>query len=255
MKKIIALLSVFTLLVSSCSSDETEPTITEPIVETSSGLVKKIIYTDNGDVETHEYTYNGNKLVKINYIEDGLYETYTYTGDLITKTEYFTSIGNLLDKDTYTYNSEGKLTSKLSLNYNFSTGSKYFYTYNANGTITIEKYVGNLTTQTTLDSTNVLTFLNGNLISENINDVNMGTYSATYTYDNKINPLNNITGYNKLFEDVYDFDSSFNNILSMTDTGFATNYNSVYTYNSSNLPVTCVNTYSDTSTDSVQFIY
>ena len=84
MKKLLYLFSAVALLLTSCSSDDDD--------SSSSGtLLTKIIETyDDGTIENITYTYNGNKIVKISSDLDLRDETiYTYSGDLITKEEYF----------------------------------------------------------------------------------------------------------------------------------------------------------------------
>jgi hypothetical protein len=85
MKKILLLLSFSVVLLSSCSSDDSSPSESQPL------LLKTMTEGDVlfGQTVTH-FTYNGNKLVEIFKDGDDDYaDVYTYTGDLITKIEKF----------------------------------------------------------------------------------------------------------------------------------------------------------------------
>ena len=85
MKKLLCLLSASFLVLMGCSKDDA----TSENPDSSTVLLKKIIDTDSDGIETTaEYTYEGNKLIEVSY-SDGNIEKSTYTGDLITKVEFF----------------------------------------------------------------------------------------------------------------------------------------------------------------------
>ena len=97
MKKIILFVSAFALLVTSCSSDDSDP---EPAAPTGTLLTKIIETYDDGSVETSNITYNGNKIVSMITVEYNEKTIFTYTGDLITKEEFF--VDDIID-ETFVY--------------------------------------------------------------------------------------------------------------------------------------------------------
>ena len=105
MKKILALLCVFVLIISSCSGDEETPIVTPTPPENTNILVKKIIRKDenNNIISISDFSYSGNKLLKIT--TNGNYNIYTYVGNLISKIEKYNSSDELIGSDEYFYNS------------------------------------------------------------------------------------------------------------------------------------------------------
>ena len=107
MKKIIYLFSALILLFVFCYS-ESHNSSDDTCVPV---LLKKIIETDyNGDVFTTNYFYEGNKIVKT-VDDDGYYEKFYYTGDLITKMEFYSDTDLLEQTDLFTYNVNQQLGS------------------------------------------------------------------------------------------------------------------------------------------------
>ena len=102
MKKLICVLSVFTLILTSCSGDSDSPATPE-----DGALLTKIITTDPDGTITANLTYNGNKLVSI-VDNEGYEENFTYAGDLITSTQEVDG-GTVIMNNTFEYNSDGKL--------------------------------------------------------------------------------------------------------------------------------------------------
>lgn len=127
MKKLLYLFSALALTLTSCSSEDDSNNNSSDVT-----LIKKIILTSDDEEDdsywnnTIIFTYNGTKLVESR--EDDNYKTvYTYTGDLITKIEYFD--GTVLDEyDLFSYNSSGKLIEYRSIGNDFE--EKFTYTYN-----------------------------------------------------------------------------------------------------------------------------
>jgi hypothetical protein len=233
MKKLICLFSAFALVFTSCSSDDT-PVITTP-VDTSGILVTRIIETyDDNSTYTTEYVYSGNKIVSASG-SDG-YEMFTYTGNLITKIEFFLSDNTLDQVETYSYDSSDRLISLVRV-YPTETswGDKQTYTYNTNGTISVSFYSGNYTSQTNLDRTGEITFLNGEISQITTSDGN----TDNYTYDNKINPFKNVLGFNKFYFIDALTDGNLNNVTEMTSSTIGGSYVNSYTYNANNFPLTC----------------
>lgn len=258
MKKLALAFSALVLVFTSCSSsDDSEPIV--PV--TPSGiLIKKMVLTSNNeDSESYwnstiNFTYNGNKLVQA-IDEDNYKLVYTYTGDLITKIEYFD--GSTLDgQDLFTYNTDGKLIEYRDLSVFEDFEHKFTYNYNSNGTVSVQEYQGTIGNTSPVFSPDIYTFTNGELTSTN---------SGSITYDSKNNPFKNVTGYQEImtFEFSDDYAIAFGrnqNIVSApagtstTDGTFST-----YTYNADNYPATSSTTaiYSTgfNGTVNVQYFY
>ncbi len=208
----------FASTLNSCSKDEQTPVPVVTETPTSNLILpKKIVLSGGSDgTTTITLTYKGNKIVEINYSE-GTKEIYTYTGDLITKTETYEG-KTLTDQSIYNY-TNNKLTNVTTTENSIdnSTGmvkiykSKDVYIYNTDETILNERYtIDNVTGAETKDSNSDLkTFANGNLVKEvssssytyfnGIENVTSATIrTTTYEYDTKNNPIKNILGFNKL---------------------------------------------------------
>lgn len=238
MKKLALVFSALVLILTSCSSSDDDAATLEP----SPVLLKKIIDVDpiDGNITTL-LTYNGNKITGSSS-DDGTSLAFTYTGDLITKLDYFT--GTTLDqRELYTYNSNNKLVTFVRLNYDLPTsGVKETYVHNADGTISYSRYLGDAVSQTQLTYTGKAFFTNGEISKVEkyytIGGVNT-TQTTNYTYDDKNNPFMNITGYSALtFTDSF-ADGVMHNVLTEVHvSNSASNLTSTYTYNSSNFPIT-----------------
>ncbi|AWM14229.1 hypothetical protein DI487_10445 [Flavobacterium sediminis] len=112
MKKLLALISASVLLLTSCSSDDNKSS------NSTGTLLSQIIETfDDGSVETLSFVYNGNKIVRYSWDSSLQDETiFTYTGNLITKEEYFFDDGagdSYSEVMNYEYNSNGKLIKSI----------------------------------------------------------------------------------------------------------------------------------------------
>jgi len=216
MKKIITLLSIFLLTITSCNKDDdnAEQTI----------LLKKIINIEGSNTQTGIINYNGNKISEIIYSDDQKF-VYTYTGDLITKIIAYEG-GTIVSTIDYTYennNLRGSVQNYTSKSNGVSTNRKLrtVYTPKSDGTILEERFSTDPnTTIETKTANNIYTFTNGNLTKEidTYTDFN-GTINTTikvtyiYEYDNKKNPSSTAIGLNKIeFSDT----SSLNNIIKRT---------------------------------------
>ena len=244
MKKLLYLFSAIALTLASCSSEDDSNNISDV-------LVTKIIetYEDNSTYTT-EYVYSGTKLVS-STDSDGEYQLFTYTGNLITKIEYFLSDDTLDQVETYTYDSSDRLISFVRV---FPTdtdwGNKETYTYNTNGTIFVNYYSGDYNSQTNLDQTGVITFLNGEISQIATSDGN----TDDYTYDNKNNPFKNVLGYNKIYFTDALTDGVVNNIVTMTSSSTGGSYVNTNTYNSNDFILTSESV-SSVETISSEFFY
>ncbi|KAF2337720.1 hypothetical protein [Flavobacterium ginsenosidimutans] len=244
MKKILCLFGALTLLLTSCSSEDSP----------SSDLVllkKNVITTPEGDKITVNYKYDGNKIVSTtdDSGDVGLY--YTYTGDLITKIEFKYADGTVDQINTFSYNAEGKLTTFVRVEPNMDWGHKEVYTYNADGTVTAQSFSGDGTTQTLEGTTNTIKFVNGE-VSEIISE-DASWENHKYTYDNKNNPTKNILGMDKIaFVDGEGNGVKFNILTDTSEGDLWTN--STFTYNENGYPVKEVNTGSD-SLGTIEYFY
>ncbi|KGO88880.1 hypothetical protein Q764_10735 [Flavobacterium suncheonense GH29-5 = DSM 17707] len=248
MKKLIYAFSALALLFASCSSDNDSSS------EDTSGpvLLKKLIETDfNGDVYTTDYFYNGNKLIKtVN--DDGTYQNITYTGNLITKMEFFSETDQLEQTDLFVYNENEQLVNFQRLLHNEDLGFKEVYVYDASGNVAVTYYDGDLASQTNETGTGNVTFLNGEISV--MTDMDAGV-TKTYTYDTKNTPFKNVLGMGKL--SFYDSgnDQGINHNVVMLTKSDGESVTSTYTYNSSDYPVTCVDDDSVLGNISYQFFY
>jgi hypothetical protein len=222
MKKIILCLGLIAVSLASCSSDDSGSSD-----NSSDVLVRKVVYNAITDdyTETVQYTYNGNKLVKGVY-DDGSVETYTYTGDLITKMEY-TEDGELIYKETFSYDGSGRLTEYHALEDGYD--DQETFVYNNDGTVTSTIGTG------VAAMTRTLHFQNDELVQ-----IVGGGETYNYTYDAKNSPFGNVTGYAKIATVVHgdhEFFGAKQNISTIhevtNDVDYMTN---TMTYNSADYP-------------------
>ncbi|HSD14889.1 MAG TPA: hypothetical protein VLB74_09600 [Flavobacterium sp.] len=241
MKKLIYAFSALALLFASCSSDSDSSSNDS----SATVLLKKIIETDwDGAVTTSILTYNGDKLQRITN-DDGTYEVYTYSGDLITKSESFDENDARYEAFVYTYNSESKLIEAKWLDYLGEGGgsSKVLYTHNSDGTVSYEEFTGDVSSQTEF-------YREGKIYSDKIEEyapefdgTPAHTITHTYTYDDKNQPMKNVKGYDKIWFAFTDYGTNYlNNMTSnLHTTTLGVNQpisSTVYTYNSQNYPIT-----------------
>lgn len=229
MKKIVFLFTVLsTVLMSSCSNDDSS---------SSSDLVllKKVIITEAEGKSIVNYTYNGNKIVSIISDTKEINMYYTYTEDVITKLEFRLPDGSVEQTNMFTYSSDGKLTTFLRVEFDDDQlrGYKEVYTYNVNGTISVESYNGDDKTQTNKSGTSTIKFLDGE-VSE-IASTNSPNHK--YKYDSKNNAVKNILGFEKIAFVDGEAVGAFRNIISDTsDKEVWSTYS--YTYNADGYPQT-----------------
>lgn len=240
MKNVFCFLSCCLLIFTSCSSDDSKS-------DGSILLLKKANVISNGVmIYNAKYIYQGGKLVKREntYDDSSFYEiNFIYTNDLVTKVESHKD-GVLQSTDYFQYNSESKLTSHLTLSNISNYGRRVTDNYNPDGTCTVTVSEGDLMNQNTVIKNLKVFFDNGKVLKTEryqMIDGNMETLTTQYAYDDKKNPVYYMPGYNKLDDYAYGFQSSPNNITSITYS--ATNSSiidvdeSQYTYNSHDFPV------------------
>ena len=186
----LLLVTLFIVTFTSCSSDNND-TFQEK-------LLKRVIEINNdGTSSTFNFTYNGNKIVSINSEINN--QTFSYTGDLITRIiEFNTTTQHQIIFD-YSY-SDDKLTKVIcSDNYELN------YIYNGDGTVSYEKTTTDINNNTILLYHGTMSFQGENLSNDirTLDNTAVNVLSkeeVSFVYDAKRNPLNNITGYNKLVD-------------------------------------------------------
>lgn len=235
MKKLLYLFSAFALVLTSCSSNNESEQILQatPILITQ--MTATVVNNGNTESNTATFTYDGTKILSQNY--GNYYINYSYTGNLITKIEYFLN-DVVISKELYTYNSLEKLVNYQRTEYdnvNGNYGVNVDYVYNSNGTVSYTRNTGNLPNLIP-SSTGIINFNNEGLV---ISIETSTGYTYSYTYDTKNNPVKNVLGFDKLIFSDDDVSSLTKNLVSEVQTNsfgiFTTNFN--HTYNSNDYPI------------------
>lgn len=240
MKKLLYLFAASLLVFTSCSKDDNNSSDSA-----SSILVKKRINVGyNGLSSSENIVYNGNKIVSITE-QDGSVFKYTYTGELITKTEEIDAKGVVDYTTEYTY-TNGKLTTSINKN----TGSEFYYkvkyTHNADGTVSYDQFRGTVATgvEEEYGATGKYTFKDGNLVKLEVSNYGDEKFYV-YEYDTKNSPFKNVTGLSLLLDD----ETAVNNVVKETRTSgsgdnihtYITTYS--YTYDANNYPTERIESY------------
>lgn len=240
MKKLALACGAFLLMLSSCSSssDSSSSSTNDDV------LVSKTVetYALDGSVVTSNYTYAGKKIVQ-ETDSDGVVTKFTYTGNLITKIEYFDDSDALEQTEIFAYNSSNQLTSYTRLEHFDDNGDRETYVYNANGTVTCTSYDGDLLSQDNFYGTSIIYFTNNEVsMIEEYSDIDILTGTRLYTYDTKNSPFKNIIGFDKIQFIENEAVGIHHNIVTdnYTDFGVLTTYTTTYTYNDNNFPLTAV---------------
>jgi len=225
-KKLFYFLSAFVFVFTSCSNDaETN----KPLEPSQQILPKAIVYQSkiNDETQTNTLVYNGNKILNVSRLLDGkvVKTVFTYSGNLITKTEGF--IDNVLISTTnYTYD-KNKLKEAILILANVSSKNgfymKRFYTHNSDGTISyviFRDYAPNIAE----DGEKIMTFKDGNLVkttTKYLGEPSYYNYVYEYKYDSKNNPLKNIVGLDLILFDggVYNGHDMSNGDFGINDFG------------------------------------
>lgn len=248
MKKLIYAFSALALFFASCSSDSDST----PDDSSSTVLLKRMIETDVDDeVYTTVFTYDGNKIVKATD-DDGYYEKYFYTGEVITKIEFYNDIDELEQTELFTYNASQELITFQQLSHVDEVGRKEVYIHEG-ASIGVSYYVGDLTTQTDAEGTATITISNGEISQTS----GLGV-TTNFTYDTKNSPFRNVLGMGKIAISNSDasFDGANHNAVSIVwFDGEERSAMFTYTYNASNYPVTCAQADSVVGNSSFQFFY
>jgi hypothetical protein len=240
MKKFALAFSALLLIMASCSKSDSDDVKDQSIL-TGDVLIKKMILTSTTeDLDsfwnaTYTYSYNGSKLTQITG-NDGYKAVYTYTGDLITKIDYFYGI-ELEGKDIFIYNSSGKLISYKDQDILQNFERIYNYTYLSNGSVTYNISIGQIGSACCPSSSQTYVFSNGELTADS---------NGPLVYDNKNNPFKNITGYKEIIfpEVADDYQIAFGRNKNLTSVSLTSNpikgTFSTYTYNANDYPITSI---------------
>ncbi|TBX70391.1 hypothetical protein EZL74_04235 [Flavobacterium silvisoli] len=229
MKKILVLTVLSTLLFTSCSSSDSSPAAENDVL-----MTKSIATYDNGTPITTTYVYSGKKIQK-SMSSNGYYEKFYYTGDLLTRIDYFDDSDVWIYKETYDYNSNNQLISYGWIELTNDYGSRELYTHNSDGTISVTKLYGNASVQSNFSDSGTIYLNNGDVSMIDMDSGGMYMYS----YDSKNSPFKNITGLDKVNFTDGDPTGVFHNMLTESHDGFPSetmSYN--YTYNGQNFPST-----------------
>jgi hypothetical protein len=196
---------------------------------TDNGVTTTTTYKDVS-VSTYDST-NITKLASISLTSSNSWNTtvskrkvvYTYTGNLITKTESLDVAGVVQNSTVYTYNDKNKMTSST---YTNSKGKvfKSVYVYNADGTVTGTQYSTSVSGAVTPSGeTSVYTFLNGNLVKDEYSYTSTNgnsTETSTFVFDTKNNPSKYVLGLSNIFGTTANVNNTISSIS--TDSSLST---------------------------------
>ena len=247
MKKLLYLFLVLTILGCSSNDDNSDDIDNN---DNNNILVSKISYDDN-EVASYSYeenfTYELNKIVErldVTYYNGSIQNTYRaqfiYSNDLIARVDYYDEDDNLLDRTTFQYDSQSRVTLVEEDSYyngSIEYESSDSVSYNSDGTITISNSDSDSAEYTyQLDN-------QGNIIRSLWEDDDCEEI-VSVNYDDNNTPFKNISGANSinviygLFSDsqlrgffnnikVIQFDATCNN--SSNNESYTTNLSYDYT--------------------------
>ena len=255
MKKILCLFSAIALVLTSCTGEDSPaPVVPTPI------LVTKIIRESNSNIFTREFTYDGAKL-NTESSSDGLVKYYTYENDLITFIE--TKEGTTTRREMFVeYNSNNKIIRTIDLDYNATNpniaGFKAEYTYNPDGTVFVIHHYGTITEQNTFNYKSLLYFDSLKQIIK-LEDMNVNDeiiYSLTINYDGYNSPFKNVLGYHKFIFNLYDGVQNVSDVQDALWTSGGAYWSlNIYSYNSSNYPITRSFSSRDVTQEDYEYFY
>ncbi|CAM3801205.1 hypothetical protein FLGE108171_15440 [Flavobacterium gelidilacus] len=239
MKKSLLLLFIGLSFIYSCSNDSINEIIVEPNpidiqppnLNGTTGFLKKMstrLANNNDLISVSYFSYIANKLNK--RIEQDVNnptifgsENYEYTNDLITKIYS----GNYVTE--YIYDNQNRIKTAIF----FNSKSEFDY---SNNIIRWKYFSKDTDNNYNLIGDNIIQVDNYNQIT-NINNYGTNTPALILEYDNKIAPMRNILGFNKLLNNYNPNDGIYNNIIKQIDPNMPSNNITVdYEYNSSNKP-------------------
>jgi hypothetical protein len=196
MKKLVSILSLLTIVLTSCSGSDDSAEQVELL-----NFPRKTIdyYQDSGSTigsRTGTFNYNGNKLNEIFYN--------AAQRKVFTKVEFYEASA-LRFVENFSY-SNGKLVTFDKFDLLTNRNENVVYTHQANGTISYIKLIYSSSISNPSETlTGTLFFENGNLVEDeyshliNNSSTNEVNYiDRLYQFDNKINPYKNIEGFSLL---------------------------------------------------------
>ena len=250
MKKLLYLLLALTILGCSSNDDDNSDDIDNNDNNNNNILVSKISY-DDYELDSYSYeenfTYELNKIVErldVTYYNGSIQNTYRaqfiYSNDLIARVDYYDEDDNLLDRTTFQYDSQSRLTLVEEDSYyngSIDYESSDSVSYNSDGTITISNSDSN-SVEYTYQLDNQGNIIRGLWEDDDCEEI------VSVNYDDNNTPFKNITGANSinviygLFSDsqlrgffnnikVIQFDATCNN--SSNNESYTTNFSYDYT--------------------------
>lgn len=256
MKNLLYLFTAIALTLASCSSDDSS----DP--DTSGTTLKKIIETySDGSTETTNFFYNGNKITK--YTTDfGDEVQYTYTEDLITTERYLfedLDSGDILEETTtYEYDTSNRLIKSTKVD-EYNSVEVDVFTYNSNGTTSFVTTEGGV-----IIATGIIYYSGNQPFKKEMEITPESGFQFTSielsTFDDKVSPFANITGFSKIIIASPNYTRGYpgisNNALTLTIDGTIDEI-SIYTYNANNMPATETITVFDSldENSTVQYFY
>lgn len=238
MKNLILTLFIASLSLTSCTPND-------PATPSSamSGVVPtKIVSTySSGEVFTSVFTYSGNKILEENIVgsTELSRRKYTYTGDLITKIQYFMgSAYSAWGGEILTYEN-GKVKTTIEIPYPGNNGElrKETYVYNTDGTVTSTSSSINQTTGVESANGGQMRYIYNAGFLIKTESISNGVVGQVTNYTNDI-------GKNQAFKNVTGFDQTLaqgNLRLSATYIGNpGANQTFSYLYNANNYPTQVV---------------
>jgi len=250
MKKLLYLLLALTILGCSSNDDDDSDDIDNNDNNNNNILVSKISY-DDYELDSYSYeenfTYELNKIVErldVTYYNGSIQNTYRaqfiYSNDLIARVDYYDEDDNLLDRTTFQYDSQSRVTLVEEDSYyngSIDYESSDSVSYNSDGTITISNSDSN-SVEYTYQLDNQGNIIRGLWEDDDCEEI------VSVNYDDNNTPFKNITGANSinviygLFSDsqlrgffnnikVIQFDATCNN--SSNNESYTTNFSYDYT--------------------------
>lgn len=250
MKKLLYLLLALTILGCSSNDDDNSDDIDNNDNNNNNILVSKISY-DDYELDSYSYeenfTYELNKIVErldVTYYNGSIQNTYRaqfiYSNDLIARVDYYDEDDNLLDRTTFQYDSQSRVTLVEEDSYyngSIDYESSDSVSYNSDGTITISNSDSN-SVEYTYQLDNQGNIIRGLWEDDDCEEI------VSVNYDDNNTPFKNITGANSinviygLFSDsqlrgffnnikVIQFDATCNN--SSNNESYTTNFSYDYT--------------------------
>lgn len=166
-------------------------------------LLRKLTSVNMGQNAIYTFSYKGTQLTKVAFeieaVADGSgYDLYTYNGNLIAEVKRFNSANQNTATTTFTYNSNNQLTQVVKVQPTTNYGFKNVFTYNVDGSVTVNGFSGTTTSQNTPSDIVEKFYFNNGEVSQKEFVSNTTNFSVAYTYDNANHPLQNVTGINAI---------------------------------------------------------